>query len=112
MKVEDYETFLKHVYRTAPIGLCLFDTELRYRHINEWLASINGLSVEAHLGRTISEVIPDVSAGVESLLRRVMETGEPVLDGVLFQNSAECLCRFSIVMIEEPAEPLSTGDPT
>ncbi len=46
MKVEDYETFLKHVYRTAPIGLCLFDTELRYRHINEWLASINGLSVD------------------------------------------------------------------
>ena len=33
-------------------------------------------------------------------------------DRVLFQNSAECLCRFSIVMIEEPAEPFSTGDPT
>ncbi len=83
MEVEDYEKLLKHVYRTAPIGMCLFDTELRYRHINEWLASINGLSVEAHLGQTISEVIPGVSAGVESLLRRVMETGEPVLDGVV-----------------------------
>ena len=41
------------------------------------------MSVEAHLDRTISEVIPDVSAEVESLLRRVMETGEPVLDGVV-----------------------------
>ncbi len=83
MEVEDYEKLLKSVYRTAPIGLCLFDTELRFQNINECLASINGLSVEAHLGRTISEVIPDVSAGVESLLRRVMETGEPVLDGVV-----------------------------
>ncbi len=83
MKDEDYEKLLKDAYRTAPIGLCLFDTQLRYRHINEWLASINGLSVEAHLGRTISEVLPDVSAGVASLLRGVMETGEPVLDGVV-----------------------------
>ncbi len=83
VEVEDYDKFLKQVYRTAPIGLCLLDTELRYRHVNEWLASINGLSVEAHLGRTISEVLPDVSAGVESLLRRVMETGEPVLEGVV-----------------------------
>ncbi len=83
MEVEDYEKLLKNVYRSAPIGLGIFDTELRYRHINEWLASINGLSVEAHLGRTISEVIPEGSAGVESLLRRVMETGEPVLDGVV-----------------------------
>ncbi len=83
MKVEDYENYLKRAYRTAPIGLCFFDAELRYRHINEWLASINGLSVEAHLGRTISAVIPDVSVGVESILRRVMKTGKPVLDGVV-----------------------------
>jgi PAS domain S-box-containing protein len=83
MEVEEYEKLLKQVYQTAPIGLCLFDTELRYRHINEWLASINGLSVQEHVGRTISEVIPDVSEGVESQLRRVMETGEPVLDGVV-----------------------------
>ncbi|MCH7869689.1 MAG: PAS domain S-box protein [Myxococcales bacterium] len=82
MEVEDGK-LLKHVYQTAPIGLCVLDTELRYRYINYWLASINGLSVEAHLGRRISDVIPDVSAGVESLLRRVMVTGEPVVDGAV-----------------------------
>ncbi len=38
MKVQDYEKLLKQAYRTAPIGLCLFDTELRYLHINEWHA--------------------------------------------------------------------------
>ncbi len=38
MEVEDYEKLLKHVYRTAPIGPCLFDTEFRYLHINEWHA--------------------------------------------------------------------------
>ena len=83
MEIKDYETLLKRAYQTAPIGLCFFDTELRYRHINEWLASINGLTVEEHLGRTIDEVIPDVSAEIESILRRVMETGEPILNGVV-----------------------------
>ncbi len=72
---------LPSIYREAPIGLCYLDRDLRYLHINDWLAAINGRSVEEHLGRAISEVIPDVAAGIESQLRRVIETGEPVLQG-------------------------------
>ena len=69
---------LSGIYRDVPVGLCFFDSELRYVHINEWLAVINGLSVEEHLGRTIGEVLPDVTVGVELLLRsgaRNRETG-------------------------------------
>ncbi len=40
----------EHVYSHAPVGLCYFDTELRYVQINEWLARINGLSVEERPG--------------------------------------------------------------
>lgn len=87
MAVEDYEILLRHVYRDAPIGLCFFDSALHYQHINEWLASLNGLSVEEHLGRPISEVIPEVAKEVESILRHVMETGEPVLDGIFETDS-------------------------
>lgn len=43
---------LDSVYREAPIGLCQFDTDLRYVHINEWLASINGFSIEERLAST------------------------------------------------------------
>ena len=67
---EDYKNLLNHVFDTAPIGLCLLDKELRYQHINEWLASINGMSVEEHLGRSINEVIPEVSEQVEILAER------------------------------------------
>lgn len=88
MQVEHYDELLKQVYRAAPIGLCLFDTELRYRHINAWLAEINGLSVERHLGRSISEVLPDVAEGVEAQLRRVIETGEPVVGGTVEAETA------------------------
>jgi len=68
-------------YESAPIGLCVFDLELRYVHINEWLARINGISVDAHVGRRISEVLPHVAQAVEPQLRRVIETGDPLLGG-------------------------------
>ena len=36
-------------YMEAPIGLCSFDTNLRFVHINDWLAEINGMPVKEHL---------------------------------------------------------------
>ena len=68
-------------FANAPIGLCYFDSDLRYRYINAWLADMNGLSPEQHVGKTIHEVIKDVAVAVVPQLRRVLETGEPVLDG-------------------------------
>jgi PAS domain S-box-containing protein len=75
--------FLNHVYKNAAVGLCYFDTQLRYCHINEWLAAFNGLPVEAHLGRAVHEVVPDVAAEIEAQLRHVIETGEPLIEGVV-----------------------------
>ena len=55
---------LGRIYSEVPIGLCYFDSDLRYVHINQWLAAINGHSVEEHIGRTIGEMLPDVAKGV------------------------------------------------
>jgi len=76
-----WEGDVNRVYAIAPIGLCYFDTDLRFRYINEWLASINGISVEAHLGKTIADVLKDFAVGVELQLRHVLQTGEPILEG-------------------------------
>ncbi len=62
----------------APTGLALLDTELRYVRINGALAAANGLSVEEHLGRGVTEVLPEIGLHAEPLLRRVLETGEPL----------------------------------
>ena len=72
---------IERLYAIAPVGLCYFDTELRYLYINEWLARINGLPMEAHLGKTIDEVLKDVAAGVVPQLRHVLQTGEPIIEG-------------------------------
>ena len=58
------------------IGICYLDRELRYVRINATLAAMNGLSVEAHLGRTIYDLFPDQAPLLESVLRPVLNTGQ------------------------------------
>ncbi len=74
---------LEHLYSVAPVGLCYFDTNLKYRYINEWLARINGLPVVAHLGKTIDELLKEVADGVVPQLRHVLQTGEPIIEGTV-----------------------------
>jgi PAS domain S-box-containing protein len=63
------------IWRHAAVGMAVIDTGLRFVRINERLAEINGASVEAHLGRTIREMVPDLTEQGEAALRRVIETG-------------------------------------
>src|SRR5438045_1230831 len=60
-------------YHTAPVGLCVLDTELRYVRINERLAEINGLPVSEHLGRTVAEILPELAERMVPLLLEVLE---------------------------------------
>ena len=71
----------ERLYAIAPVGLCYFDTDLRFLYINEWLANINGLPVEAHLGNSIDEVLKDIAVGVVPQLRHVIQMGEPIIEG-------------------------------
>jgi two-component system cell cycle sensor histidine kinase/response regulator CckA len=65
---------------SAPIGFAFYTPDLIYRRINKYLAAINGLSVDEHLGKTLREVLPEMSLVLEPLLQQVMETGKPILD--------------------------------
>ena len=71
---------IQQIYRYAPVGLCLMDRNYRFVRINERMAEINGRTVEAHLGRTLHEVIPDLADRVLELYRPVYERGEAVLN--------------------------------
>lgn len=71
---------IEAIYQSAPIGLNVLDADLRFVRINQQLAEINGLPVEAHIGRTVRELLPDLADTVEQLLRPILETGEPLLN--------------------------------
>jgi len=73
-------TEIEQVYRYSPVGLVLMDKDYRYVRINERMAEINGLPVEAHIGRTLREVVPSLADRIMELYRPVYERGDPVLN--------------------------------
>jgi PAS domain S-box-containing protein len=70
---------LQLIYDTAPIGLAVLSPECRYLRINRHLTGICGISVEGHLGRTVSDCVPALADAVEGIVSSIMENGEPVL---------------------------------
>ena len=64
----------------APLGIGFLDRDLRYLYISPYLAELNGVSVAAHIGRTVSEAIPELAKDLVPILNQVLETGKPVLD--------------------------------
>ncbi len=77
---EDLLALLETLFTKAPIGVAFLDPQLRFKSINERLAAFNGLAVEAHLGRTIWEVGPNLAAQQVALFTEVLATGTPLLN--------------------------------
>jgi PAS domain S-box-containing protein len=69
---------LKALYQNAPVGLALLDRGLRFKRINEFLASLTLLPADEHRGRRIFDLLPDLRAGLEPLLEVVLKTGKPL----------------------------------
>jgi PAS domain S-box-containing protein len=68
---------LQAIYDGAPVGLALLDHNLRYVSLNRRLAQMNGIPLAAHLGRPITELIPDMYPQFEPFLRRAL-AGESI----------------------------------
>src|SRR6185437_4879070 len=72
---------LATLLREAPIGFAFFGPDLRFRRINQTLARLDGLDLEAHLGLLPSEVWPGTLASrVESAVRHVLAEGQPLYE--------------------------------
>lgn len=75
---------------SAPVGVAMFDGEMRYRLVNEPLAQMNGAPAADHIGKSVADMLPDLHAQVEPLFRRVIETGASVLDQIIEGETASC----------------------
>ena len=74
------EKVLAAHFRSSTVGLAILDSEFRYLAINDTLAEINGLPASDHLGKTVREILGDFADVVEPELRRVLATGELVVN--------------------------------
>jgi signal transduction histidine kinase len=69
---------IESVYRTAPIGLALFDLkDYRYLRLNDRQAAFFGLKPEQIVGRTLTEMAP--IEGLKELFDQVAQ-GKPVIN--------------------------------
>src|SRR4029078_13185872 len=56
------------------------------------LADMNGVPVEDHIGKTVAEIIPDLQPKVDPIFRRLLETGQPVLDQIFEAETKKNPC--------------------
>ncbi len=75
VQTERAHAALDALVQQAPLGIAIFDRELRYLEINEMFARINGLSRTEHIGRSFDEVADrELVKLLGPCLRRVIES--------------------------------------
>jgi PAS domain S-box-containing protein len=90
-QADEANVLLQGLLDAVPVGMAFFDRGLRYVRVNEAMAETNGLPAEAHIGRTVPELLRDLPTDVVEDLRAVFETGKPRAE--------------RLVVGETPAEP-------
>lgn len=74
------EALLDAFFHNSPSGMVVLDRQFRHIKVNDALAAINGLPVEAHLGRTVAEIVPGLAPKIERIYQEIATTRRPVLD--------------------------------
>jgi PAS domain S-box-containing protein len=97
---------LATLLREAPIGFAFFGPDLRFRRINETLAGLDGLDLEAHVGLLPSQVWPgSLASRAESAVRHVLAEGQPLYES----NQPVTPAEASAGPAAEPAPPVANG---
>jgi hypothetical protein len=68
-------TLLFHAFL---LGIAVLDKELRYRAVNKALAAMNRVAPQAHLGKTIRDVIGKPAVTLEARFKHVVFSGRRV----------------------------------
>ncbi|WP_228042406.1 MULTISPECIES: methyl-accepting chemotaxis protein [unclassified Tychonema] len=79
-------------FTAAPAAMFIFDDQLRFVQVNEKLAETTGPSVAEHLGKTVSEVIPEM-----------VDTLQPILESVLTNNQSFLNIEVSGTTVNQPS---------
>ncbi|WP_040914458.1 SpoIIE family protein phosphatase [Streptomyces sp. SID5473] len=69
------------IFGQSPFGFLLFGTDLRVQRANQRFATVFGGTADDHRGRTVHDYLSRPEADrMTASLRRVLRTGEPVID--------------------------------
>ncbi|MBT2407797.1 MULTISPECIES: SpoIIE family protein phosphatase [unclassified Streptomyces] len=83
-RVKTNLVFLDALFETCPIGLVMLDEELRYVHLNQALADMDGIPLADHLGRHMADIMITSDDGAyQRMLRGVADEGRPVVGALV-----------------------------
>lgn len=77
--VQEARALLDTLFENAPVGLGVWDRDLRFLRVNRALSQMNGIPAEQHIGKTIAELLPEMDPAEMEACRRVVERGESIL---------------------------------
>ncbi|GGO29040.1 hypothetical protein GCM10010116_58240 [Microbispora rosea subsp. aerata] len=74
------QAILEALFAQSPISVVVMDPELRYLYVNAEAERDIAAPAEQLVGRRVGDVVPGIDVeALEAMLRRVRDTGEPVL---------------------------------
>lgn len=101
-ELQQREELLKSFFdaaSSANIGLLILDHQLRFLQVNQALADINSLPIEAHIHHSVPELFPHLSSNLVPILQQVQQTGKPISNieiGIALPSDPE-LIRYWLV---------------
>jgi diguanylate cyclase (GGDEF)-like protein/PAS domain S-box-containing protein len=73
------QAILDAFFASSPLGVAILDPDLRYVRVNQTYAGWSGTTPAEHTGRGVDDVQPGVREQIEPPLKRMLETGEPLV---------------------------------
>ncbi|HEY9803716.1 MAG TPA: GAF domain-containing protein [Leptolyngbyaceae cyanobacterium] len=101
------EARLNAFFSGAPVGMSILDNQLRFVQINELIADIHGKSAQAHIGKTLQEITPQIAPLITPFCQQVLLTGQPILNLELSlpaANQPDSLRHFLVSYFPIPGE--------
>lgn len=74
---------IEQLFAKTQFGVSVLDRELRYIHVDDHMAAIDGMSIDHHLGRPVREVDPQIATVLEPILLRAIMEENPLVDLVV-----------------------------
>src|SRR6266481_5958473 len=71
------------LFQSSVVGVAICDRQLRFRAVNDALASMHGIPAGAYIGQTIYAVLGSVAAKVQPAFEHVFTTGQLLLNSEL-----------------------------
>ncbi|MFT4926648.1 MAG: PAS domain S-box-containing protein [Phenylobacterium sp.] len=72
--------YLDTIFLNLPMGIAILEgPQFKYFRINKTLADLNGLSIGAHLGKPLADILPAAQYTLVPELKRVLASGQAIL---------------------------------